>query len=83
MLTVTLEITEWNQVLSMIGAQPWNIANPLLMKMGEQLRQQQQLAANPELLNPLHPNPQQGSATKMFEQVERIKKNSSGDTTTQ
>lgn len=53
MLSVQLEITEWNQVLSMLATQPWHAANPIIMKLGEQLRQQQQLAANPELLNPL------------------------------
>lgn len=40
MPTVRLEDEEWQRVISIIASAPWNIANPLLMKIGEQLRQQ-------------------------------------------
>jgi hypothetical protein len=42
MSVVDLDNEEWQRVLNIIAAAPWNMANPLLMKIGEQLRQQQQ-----------------------------------------
>jgi hypothetical protein len=39
MPTVQLDEEEWQKVMAIIAAAPWNIANPLLMKIGEQLRQ--------------------------------------------
>jgi hypothetical protein len=41
MASVHLTNEEWQQVLSIIAGAPWNVANPLLMKIGEQLRVQQ------------------------------------------
>jgi hypothetical protein len=41
MSTVQLEDEEWQRVLTIIAGAPWNVANPLLMKIGEQLRHQQ------------------------------------------
>jgi hypothetical protein len=41
MPTVRLDEEEWQRVLSIIATAPWNVANNLLMKIGEQLRQQQ------------------------------------------
>jgi hypothetical protein len=41
MSTVSLDDEEWQRVLSIIATAPWNVANPLLMKIGEQLRHQQ------------------------------------------
>jgi hypothetical protein len=41
MSTVHLDDEEWQRVLSIIATAPWNVANPLLMKIGEQLRHQQ------------------------------------------
>jgi hypothetical protein len=41
MPTVHLDDEEWQRVLTIIAGAPWNIANPLLMKIGEQLRHQQ------------------------------------------
>jgi hypothetical protein len=41
MSTVRLDDEEWHRVLSIIASAPWNVANPLLMKIGEQLRHQQ------------------------------------------
>jgi hypothetical protein len=38
--TVELEDQEWQQVLAIIATAPWRDANPLLMKIGNQLRQQ-------------------------------------------
>jgi hypothetical protein len=38
MPAVDLEENEWGQVMAILSAAPWRDANPLLMKMGEQLR---------------------------------------------
>lgn len=40
-MTVNLELDDWNKVLAILAQAPWNVANPLIMAMGEQLRQQQ------------------------------------------
>lgn len=40
MQTVSLDNEEWQRVLGIIAQAPWSVANPLLMKIGEQLRQQ-------------------------------------------
>jgi len=37
---VELEAHEWGRVMQIIGTAPWNVANELLMKIGEQLRKQ-------------------------------------------
>jgi hypothetical protein len=39
--TAELEEEEWRMVLGVLAQAPWNVANPLLMKLGEQLRLQQ------------------------------------------
>lgn len=39
MSSVNLDDEEWQRVLSIIAQAPWNVANPLLMKIGDQLRQ--------------------------------------------
>jgi hypothetical protein len=44
MSNVNLEDDEWQKVMGCIAQAPWNVANPLLMKIGEQLRRQ---APNP------------------------------------
>jgi hypothetical protein len=41
MPTVRLDDEEWQRVMAIIAGAPWNVANPLLMKIGEQLRHQQ------------------------------------------
>ena len=47
-MIVDLTEAEWNAVLSMIAMGPWREANPLLMKIGEQLRAQQpRVPSNP------------------------------------
>ena len=40
MPTVDLPETEWQKVLGLIAQGPWVQANPLLMAIGNQLRQQ-------------------------------------------
>lgn len=38
MQTVTLTEREWQTIMGVLAQAPWNVANPLLMKLGEQLR---------------------------------------------
>jgi hypothetical protein len=38
MSAVDLNDQEWGQVMSILSDAPWKIANPLLMRIGEQLR---------------------------------------------
>jgi hypothetical protein len=38
---VRLDDGEWQTVISIISTAPWRDANPLLMKIGQQLRMQQ------------------------------------------
>jgi hypothetical protein len=38
-MTVNLELEEWQRVLAVLAQAPWAQANPLIMKIGEQLRQ--------------------------------------------
>jgi hypothetical protein len=40
MPTVALESNEWGQVMAILATAPWRDANPLLMKIGNQLQQQ-------------------------------------------
>lgn len=40
MLLVKLEQEDWNRVLAVLSQGPWNIVNPLIMAIGEQLRYQ-------------------------------------------
>lgn len=40
MPTVNLEDQEWAQLMALIANAPWRDANPLLMKIGAQLREQ-------------------------------------------
>jgi hypothetical protein len=35
---VDLEDAEWRQVLAILAQAPWNVANPLIMKIGQQLQ---------------------------------------------
>jgi hypothetical protein len=44
MSTVSLEDNEWNYVLGVLGDRPWRETNSVLMKIGTQLRMQQQQA---------------------------------------
>lgn len=40
MSVVDLNDAEWGEVMAIISEAPWRRANPLLMKIGEQLRAQ-------------------------------------------
>jgi hypothetical protein len=42
MASVELNDGEWQAVLAMMALAPWRDANPLLMKIGQQLQAQQQ-----------------------------------------
>ena len=44
MMIVQLEPAEWQQVVAIVATGPWNIANPLLTKLSEQLQRQQEAA---------------------------------------
>lgn len=44
---IDLTDNEWGQVMGLISEGPWRVANPLLMKIGEQLRAQHQPIINP------------------------------------
>lgn len=46
-LQVILDEREWQTILGIISTAPWRDANPLLMKIGEQLNRQQQPPAPP------------------------------------
>jgi hypothetical protein len=35
---VRLDLEEWQRVLAVLAQAPWSTANPLIMKIGEQLR---------------------------------------------
>jgi hypothetical protein len=38
---VRLDLDEWQRVLGVLAQAPWATANPLIMKIGEQLRMQE------------------------------------------
>jgi hypothetical protein len=38
MIAVQLDLEEWQRVLAVLAQGPWSTANPLIMKIGEQLR---------------------------------------------
>jgi hypothetical protein len=70
MPTVQLDDEEWQRVLSIIATAPWNVANPLLMKIGEQLRQQQQHNSD---FKPVMPPTNSGEVPVKSAQVESDK----------
>jgi hypothetical protein len=41
MATIHLDDEELAKVMAILAQAPWSVANPLLMKIGEQLRRQQ------------------------------------------
>jgi hypothetical protein len=56
MPTVELSEQEWQAVINLIAQAPWHQANPLLMKIGQQLQtqqQQSQVAGSGSLNNPV------------------------------
>jgi hypothetical protein len=42
MSSVDLNDNEWGQLMNILADAPWKVANPLLMKIGDQLRAQVQ-----------------------------------------
>lgn len=46
MPNVNLDDEEWQKVISIIASAPWSVANPLLMKIGDQLRRQHDSAGH-------------------------------------
>lgn len=55
-VAVYLPLEDWNRVLAVLSQAPWNVANPLIMAMGEQLRAAQSTAA-PAPSEPARPRP--------------------------
>lgn len=54
---IRLSPAEWAQVLQILASAPWSVANPLIMKVGDQLR----AAVAPGLANPVsEPRPNSG-----------------------
>jgi hypothetical protein len=53
MASVELEDQEWQQVMAIIATAPWRDANPLLMKIGNQLRQQTLPATGEKMNKPI------------------------------
>ena len=45
MLRIELQEEVWRQVLACIAKQPWEIANPLIMAIGQQMQAQTPAAA--------------------------------------
>ena len=48
MLPVQLDLEEWQRVLGVLAQAQWSVANPLIMKIGEQLRAHSEMAAKRE-----------------------------------
>jgi hypothetical protein len=44
---VRLDLDEWQRVLAVLSQAPWATANPLIMKIGEQLRMQEPAPEGP------------------------------------
>jgi hypothetical protein len=47
-MTVDMDLEEWQRVLGILAQAPWSTANPLIMKIGEQLRAVAETAAKRE-----------------------------------
>lgn len=47
MIAVKLELEDWNRVLAILAQAPWATVNPLILAVGEQLRQQAQRPNGP------------------------------------
>ena len=48
MIEVRLDTEEWQRVLGILAQAQWSVANPLIMKIGEQLRSHGEMAAKRE-----------------------------------
>ena len=44
--TVRLDLEEWQRVIGVLAQGPWATVNPLMMKIGEQLRMQEPAPAS-------------------------------------
>ena len=40
MIPIQLDMEEWQRVLAVLAQAPWSTVNPIIMKIGEQLRAQ-------------------------------------------
>lgn len=49
-----MDLEEWQRVLGILAQAPWSAANPLIMKIGDQLRAQAEMAA--KRAAPVRPN---------------------------
>jgi hypothetical protein len=43
-MNITLDEREWQTVLQVLAGGPWNVVNPLLMKIGQQMQPAQGIA---------------------------------------
>jgi hypothetical protein len=64
MTEVRLDTQEWNQLLQILAQAPWSVANPLIMKIGEQLRAAQ---PQPGLANPVSAEGHKGNSADKVE----------------
>ena len=53
---VRLDIEEWQRVLGVLSQAPWATANPLIMKIGDQLRMQDLPSPSPAPAQPSRGN---------------------------
>lgn len=51
-MRVELDQPEWNSLLAILAQAPWNVANPLIMRIGEQLRAQAGQIGEGHVVNP-------------------------------
>jgi hypothetical protein len=57
-MTVDLTEAEWNQVMGALAQAPWNVANPLLVRISQQLQAQKTampMATASDGLDPIPP----------------------------
>jgi hypothetical protein len=64
MSTVDLSDAKWGQVMAILATAPWRDANPLLMEIGEQLRQQHTVAGPPQPSNSPDSNSNSGKEAR-------------------
>lgn len=61
-MRIELDFEEWQRVLSILAQAQWAVANPLIMKIGEQLRVAGEMAAKRE--GAVRPNGEDRPATQ-------------------
>lgn len=52
MIEVRLDNEEWQRVLGILAQAQWSVANPLIMKIGEQLRAHEMMAKREGAVRP-------------------------------